>query len=153
MYVKVNNGSAEIYPYTTGMLRKDHPNTSFPKKLPNALLAEYNMYFVDTLVSEPAFDQKTQGVQRNDLPTLKEGKWVLEWTVYEKTAEQIATDTANKAFEIRKQRDDLLAKSDWTQLPDAPLTDEKRSEWSTYRQELRDISTLEGFPYVELPVK
>jgi hypothetical protein len=77
----------------------------------------------------------------------------LEWTVYEKTAEQIATDTANKAFEIRKQRDDLLAKSDWTQLPDAPLTDEKRAEWSTYRQALRDISTLEGFPYVELPVK
>jgi hypothetical protein len=71
MYVKVNNGSAEIYPYTTGMLRKDHPNTSFPKKLSNGLLAEYNMYFVDTFVSEPAFDEKTQGVERNDLPTLK----------------------------------------------------------------------------------
>jgi len=39
----------------------------------------------------------------------------------------------------RQVRNDLLAMSDWTQLPDSPLTDAKRAEWATYRQALRDV--------------
>jgi hypothetical protein len=31
------------------------------------------------------------------------------------------------------------------------LTEEKKTEWLAYRQELRDISELENFPYVTLP--
>jgi len=41
--------------------------------------------------------------------------------------------------EIRQRRDALLASCDWTQLPDAPLSEEKRASWNTYRQNLRDI--------------
>jgi Phage tail assembly chaperone protein len=37
------------------------------------------------------------------------------------------------------QRDGLLAASDWTQLPDAGVTEEKREEWKAYRQTLRDL--------------
>ena len=40
---------------------------------------------------------------------------------------------------IRGDRDIKLAICDWTQLPDAPLTDEKKAEWATYRQALRDV--------------
>jgi len=39
---------------------------------------------------------------------------------------------------MRRQRDRLLAASDWTQMPDSPLTDEQRAAWATYRQALRD---------------
>jgi hypothetical protein len=39
---------------------------------------------------------------------------------------------------IRAQRDVLLAQSDWTQLPDVPLT--TKEVWATYRQALRDIT-------------
>jgi hypothetical protein len=41
---------------------------------------------------------------------------------------------------IRGIRDGMLSRSDWTQLPDSPLTEEKRAEWATYRQALRDIT-------------
>ena len=41
---------------------------------------------------------------------------------------------------IRPERDNLLSKSDWTQGADSPLTDEKKAEWKTYRQVLRDIT-------------
>lgn len=44
---------------------------------------------------------------------------------------------------IRNQRSDLLYKSDWTQIPGGPLTDEKKSEWAMYRQQLRDL-VIEG---------
>jgi len=39
---------------------------------------------------------------------------------------------------MRLHRDRLLAGSDWTQMPDSPLTDEQRAAWAAYRQALRD---------------
>ncbi len=39
----------------------------------------------------------------------------------------------------RQVRNDLLALSDWTQLPDGALTAAKVAEWATYRQALRDL--------------
>jgi hypothetical protein len=39
---------------------------------------------------------------------------------------------------MRQIRANLLAASDWTQMPDSPLTDEQRAAWATYRQALRD---------------
>ena len=41
--------------------------------------------------------------------------------------------------QFRSERDGLLATSDWTQMPDSPLTDEKKAEWAIYRQALRDL--------------
>tara|TARA_R100000234_G_C4928640_1_gene147452 strand:- start:50 stop:280 length:231 start_codon:yes stop_codon:yes gene_type:complete len=41
--------------------------------------------------------------------------------------------------DIRKTRNKLLQESDWTQSSDSPLTDSKKTEWATYRQNLRDV--------------
>ena len=49
-----------------------------------------------------------------------------------------------EADEARTQRDALLAESDWTVLPDAPVADEQ--DWKDYRQSLRDVPEQEGFP-------
>ena len=40
---------------------------------------------------------------------------------------------------VRKMRNGLLAESDWTQLPDSPLTLSEKLEWKVYRQALRDL--------------
>lgn len=40
---------------------------------------------------------------------------------------------------VRKHRNALLYACDWTQLPDAPLTPTQKSQWLTYRQQLRDL--------------
>ena len=50
------------------------------------------------------------------------------------------------------ERNQLLSESDWTQLPDSPLTTEKKTEWATYRQQLRDMPAQEGFPGIDFPV-
>ena len=41
--------------------------------------------------------------------------------------------------EVRMERDKLLAESDWTVMPDSPLSSELKTQWTTYRQALRDI--------------
>lgn len=40
---------------------------------------------------------------------------------------------------MRANRDQLLMNSDWTQMADSPLSDSKKQEWATYRQQLRDF--------------
>lgn len=53
---------------------------------------------------------------------------------------------------VRTQRDKLLADSDWTQMPDVLLSN--KTEWASYRQELRDITTQSDpfhIPWPEVP--
>ena len=42
-------------------------------------------------------------------------------------------------------RNFLLMDSDWTQLGDAPVTAEQKTQWQAYRQKLRDITTTTEF--------
>ena len=56
---------------------------------------------------------------------------------------------------IRVERDALLTASDWTVLPDAPLTTAQKTAWKTYRQALRDLpqtfATPDGIVWPEAP--
>lgn len=40
---------------------------------------------------------------------------------------------------LKASRTQKLVASDWTQMPDSPLTLEQKVEWATYRQALRDL--------------
>ena len=40
---------------------------------------------------------------------------------------------------LRSARTRELSNTDWTQVPDSPLSDSKKAEWATYRQALRDL--------------
>ena len=43
-------------------------------------------------------------------------------------------------FHLRRKRNRLLELSDWSQVADTVLSDTKKTEWQTYRQNLRDIT-------------
>ena len=47
---------------------------------------------------------------------------------------------------IRIERNYLLTQSDWTQLADAPLTQEQKNAWAAYRQALRDVPSHFNLP-------
>ena len=42
----------------------------------------------------------------------------------------------------------LLAESDWSMMPDVPMTAGKKQEWEAYRRVLREIKLQPGFPDV-----
>lgn len=53
------------------------------------------------------------------------------------TAEQRASEAETGAWQtLRAERDARLARSDWTQVADAPVNAE---HWALYRQALRDL--------------
>lgn len=56
-----------------------------------------------------------------------------------------------QAHRVRTDRNLRLQASDWTQVEDAPVD---KAAWATYRQELRDVSAQDGFPWsVTWPTK
>jgi hypothetical protein len=47
--------------------------------------------------------------------------------------------------DVKIHRARKLFETDWTQMPDSPLTSEQQAAWALYRQELRDLpSNLSG---------
>ena len=53
-----------------------------------------------------------------------------------------ATYAANQKWAaVRITRNEKLSASDWTQVADSQLSSSKQTEWRTYRQQLRDITT------------
>jgi len=64
-----------------------------------------------------------------------------------KTQEQLAQA-------LRDMRQILLSESDWTQMPDCPLSEEIKNDWRIWRQEMRDITVNALFPLentIQLP--
>lgn len=55
--------------------------------------------------------------------------------------------TVEEALEaLRTERNRLLAACDFTQMPDAPVTDAQREAWRVYRQALRDLPETNSDP-------
>lgn len=54
----------------------------------------------------------------------------------------------------RAARNALLDGSDWTQMPDADLSDDQKSQWRVYRKALRDLPVAYPDPFsVTWPTK
>jgi hypothetical protein len=85
-----------------------------------------------------------------------EGKWYTKYivgpvftdnkesTAAEQEAAYKARKDADQATGVRSDRDQRLAKCDWTQVADSPVD---KQAWATYRQALRDIPAQTGFPW------
>ena len=48
---------------------------------------------------------------------------------------------------LKAGRNTRLDDTDWTQMPDCPLSDDAKTAWATYRQELRDLPAAQADPY------
>lgn len=145
MYIKLNNGVPENY--SIGQLRKDNVSTSFPRNITAEILAEYDVYAV-TYAPMPDITS-TQKLEQNESPTLVDGSWVIQWNVLDKTAEELAADVEVQARSVRSERDAKLVASDWMVIKSAETGVALATEWATYRQSLRDITTHESFPTLE----
>ena len=75
--------------------------------------------------------------------------WIVNEVGQSVTIDQAQADAdilASNWERLRAERDALLDSSDWTQYNDSPLTDEVKTDWATYRQELRDLPDITDDP-------
>ena len=135
MYILAPNGTAETYPYSIGQLRKDNPQTSFPKNPTEQLLAAYGVYPV-AATERPEYDPITHDLAEA-APALAGGVWTQVWAVTPASPEEVEQRTAAQIENIRYQRaeayrteaDPLFFK---TQRGEATL-----EEWSAKVDEIR----------------
>lgn len=137
-HIHVDTATGEnTYPYNEWALRLSMPNVSFPANMSDAQLAGFNVFPVQP-TQKPAFNPLTHECVEGK-PENENGQWRQTWTVnaLSEYAAQAAHDDAMN--NLRADRDERLRVSDWTQMPDAPLTADQRAAWVKYRQALRDV--------------
>jgi len=144
MHVKITNGSVDTYPYNVGQLRRENPNTSFPKQIPNDILEGYGVMPV-TVADMPSINERTQKVEQASSPSLVDDAWTIGWTTSSKTAEETQAWDDSMALLNRGKRDGLLADTDYFALSDVTMD----SDMTNYRQALRNITTHANWPNLE----
>jgi len=144
MFAKIENNQVAEYPLTEGAIKMRFPNTSFSTNFVAALPESYVRVQPS---SQPPLDELK--VVAESTPALLDGVWTQTWVQTDKyTAEELVAYNAKKDVDKRQEernvRTSLLAKSDWTQVADAPVD---KAAWATYRQALRNVPAQAGFPW------
>lgn len=80
--------------------------------------------------TRPSYDSTTHFIVWN--------RTLREWEVNEFPKDP-GPSPAELIERLRQDRNRLLQVSDWTVMPDSPLTEEEKQPWKTYRQALRDL--------------
>jgi hypothetical protein len=147
LYAKISGETVVKYPYTALDLRKDYPAVSFPSIVKDYLLREYGVYPVIS-VDKPSNHLKNYS---QATPVLVNNELFQSWDESDASESEIYERIQSKWVEVRSERNSLLKACDWTQLPDVSLTEEKKSEWAVYRQQLRDITDATDPFLIEFP--
>lgn len=146
MYLRIVNNTT-TYPYTIKNLRDSLPNVSLPANLSNEQLIEWDMY--DVQFSAAPNDYTKNIIEGT--PILIDGKYYQNWIQTDATQSEIEQRLEDKWFEVREIRNQLLMECDWTQLSD--ILTEIKNLWSSYRQDLRNITNQTNPFNIIWPVK
>jgi len=129
-----------------------YPNISFPKPLTPYVIDTYGF---DVILegSRPQVTPPYETLVRQGIEEIK-GKWFTKYAIgpiftNQEDEDSYRLNIDTQASEgIRTNRNNLISKSDWMGCSDFIMS----NEWKQYRQDLRDITTQEGFPHnVEWP--
>ena len=138
MQVRIRETGAVMY---ESEFRALHSNTSMPQQLSEELI---NAFGADVVFEGPqAQPTRYQFAFANGVEQI-DGKWYTKYSVSDMDQEAKNALDTTQSEAMRKQRNEKLSETDWTQVADAPVNKEA---WATYRQALRDITTQSGFPW------
>jgi len=126
-------------------------NYTIFNKLTGQILRVVNTINIDLQIKENEsyingnYDDSIYYIQNNNaikLPIKPNEYSFFNWLTH-----QWDIDLKNANAILINKRDRLLYASDWTQIPNNPLTAEQQQAWAVYRQELRDITSQSGYPF------
>lgn len=141
MYALVNEEVVVEYPIID--LRQRFPNISFPTQIETHHLPP------GLVKVEPApmpSVGRTQYVIEG-VPLKNGSVWIQVWEIHNKEASQLVSEQTVKAIAVRNERDGLLRQTDWVVTRSAETGEPIPTNYSVYRQALRDITKQAGFPW------
>lgn len=132
--------------------------TENPKELFNERVLEWNTEDVNRKItftySDPDLEDEVLDLFENAIPGFStypgsEADKATPFQLVDDIDEAVIQEAKEVQLElVRLGRNDKLSKSDWTQGNDSPLSDENKTLWNTYRQELRDITKDLSNPFI-----
>jgi hypothetical protein len=142
---------------TQSELKAAHPNMSLPRVWNSSVLDALN---IDPVFQSPSATTTAYQVSvRDGVEQDSNGNWVERYvardmfaddaelgTKVEQEAAYQANLDADAAARHRISRNKLLDDTDWTQMNDSPLTNDKKTEWAVYRSELRNLPDQDAWP-------
>lgn len=93
------------YPYSISRLRRDNPQVSFPREMPDERLADWGVYRV-TKVAQPVYNPETQTVEEGE-PVQIDGVWTKVWNVRDLTPEELKARVP-QSITKRQARQELI---------------------------------------------
>ena len=146
MYLRIIDETI-TYPYSISQLRNAYPNVSLPAELTDTALMDWGVYVV---TPTPMPTDYTKNITEGT-PVLTDGVYYQNWIQTNASQTEIDYRLENQWFIVRETRNQLLAECDWTQLSDISQT--IKDLWSTYRQQLREITNQSNPFNIQWPVK
>jgi len=134
-----DSGSAYGYPVLAENFRLLFPTVSFPNPLTPESVEPFG-YGCYEFATQPECDS-THKVVEVAPKKGEDGVFYQSYEVVPLTETELAARTEAQWGLVRGERNFRLMRCDWTQLPDAPLSNIEMQEWASYRQALRDITT------------
>lgn len=141
-FLDSETGVITQYPVKVNDVKRRFPNTSFILPLEGKDLEDDFGVVTVYESTPPTYDNTTRKLVQLT-PALVDGRWTQQWSVVAFTEEEQAKNDEILAADARRTRNQKLADTDWTQLPDSAVNS---ADWTTYRQALRDVPTQSGFP-------
>lgn len=145
MYARIENNQVMEYPLVEGDLQKRFPDLKFPMDQHGTPIPDGYVRVIPVDVwPQWNFSCKHAEV----FPVLRDGQWhqKINQVPYDQEEKDRLRDNFSAA--IRIERNKLLDDCDFTQLRDVP--EERAQLWSTYRQQLRDITNHPDFPFINV---
>lgn len=102
MYIKLNNGNIEKYPYSIGELKTNNKDVSFPENIPESLLNTFEVYKV-VQQGTPSFDALTHKLVE-ETPNLVNGTWYQDWSIVALPEEEVTLNKQNANEFVKLQR-------------------------------------------------
>lgn len=96
----------------------------------------------------------TQKLIENTSVNISNSTVDVTFSIVEMSSDEINEKIENYKTEWKEHRNRLLFLTDFTQLPDVPLTDQVKSNFAIYRENLRnlfDVATVEDIVWPEPP--
>lgn len=146
LVIKEENGQPVNYPLTYSNFRMLFPETSFPDMPDNAFLVDFG-YKVFKHTNRPPVPQFENCADGPIVWDAAKDAYTNTYVLTPFTPEQMEQARQNALAGLRYTRNMRLMASDWTQLPDVPLTPAQVEAWRVYRQELRDYMDTVTDPF------
>ena len=142
LYLRCSGSEVLEFPLTMAALKSAHPNTSFPKRLPDNGLPDFGVYPVGE-TDAPNYNVRTQNIERQS-PSMSGGTWSIGWSIVQKTQDQIDQYDQRIAGKNRLKRNELLLQTDSFALTDVTMD----AAMTSFRQALRDITSHASWPHL-----